>query len=317
MSEKNNANEIRIKRLYDAPIAMVWDAWIDPAQAAQWWGPRGFTITTLAKDLRPGGHWTYIMHGPDGTDYPNKAQYLEVEKHAKLVYDHGGNDDQPPMFRVTVTFSEKAGKTTMDMRMALPTPEAAAATRKFVKQANGESTWDRLAEYLAKRTLGKEKFVINRSFDAPLELMFQMWSDPKHMAQWVAPAGFEVDYIKADIRDGGSAFYVMTGNGVKMYGRVAYLKIEQPQSLVYHQQFCDQYENLTRHPMAPTWPETMATTVQFTQEGPGQTRLTLTWEPHGPITDEELATFINARSGMTQGWTGSFDHLEAYLAIPR
>ena len=48
-----------------------------------------------------GGHWDYTMHGPDGTDYPNKTQYFEVEEHAKLVYDHGGNDDRPPMFRVT------------------------------------------------------------------------------------------------------------------------------------------------------------------------------------------------------------------------
>ncbi len=314
MAEKNKSNEIRITRVYDAAVAVVWDAWTDPEQVAQWWGPRGFTLTTHTKDLRPGGNWTYTMHGPDGVDYPNTTQYLEVEKHARLVYDHGASDERPPMFRVTVDFSEKQGKTTMDMRMSLPTPEAAEETRKFIKKAGGDSTWDRLAEYLVKESGGKENFVINRSFDAPIELMFQMWTDPKHFSQWLAPTGFQMEFIKADIKTGGSTFYFMSGNGLKMYGRARYLKIERPDGLVYTQQFCDKDENISRHPMAPTWPETMLTTVKLTEEGPDRTRVTVTWEPHGATTREELETFINGRSGMTQGWTGSFDKLEAYLA---
>src|SRR6478609_8272281 len=120
MAAKAKSNEINIMRVYDAPLVAVWDAWTDPEQVAQWWGPRGFTITTHSKDLRAGGHWNYTMHGLDGTDYINKTKYYEVEKHARLVYDHGGNDAQAPMFRVTVTFKEGRGKTTMDMRMGLP-----------------------------------------------------------------------------------------------------------------------------------------------------------------------------------------------------
>src|SRR6201995_5832792 len=125
MAEKSRSNEIRLIRLYDAPVEAVWDAWTDPEQVAKWWGPRGFTLTTHSKDLRPGGHWNYTMHGPDGVDYPNKTVYFEVEKNAKLVYDHGGSDDRPPLFRVTVLFSPVEGKTKMEMCMTLPTPEAA------------------------------------------------------------------------------------------------------------------------------------------------------------------------------------------------
>ncbi len=168
MAAKDKSNEIRITRLYDAPVKAVWDAWTDPRQVAQWWGPRGFTLTTHSKDLRPGGNWSFTMHGPDGVDYPSKTQYLEVEPYSKLVYDHGGNDDRPPLFRVTVLFAETGGKTRMDMTMTLPSPEAAEETRKFIKSADGNSTWDRLAEYLAKESSGKEHFVINRTFDAPL-----------------------------------------------------------------------------------------------------------------------------------------------------
>jgi uncharacterized protein YndB with AHSA1/START domain len=314
MTATSESKEIRIVRLYDAPVQAVWDAWTDPAQVAQWWGPRGFTLTTHSKDLRVGGSWTYTMHGPDGTDYPNKTAYLEVEPLARLVYDHGANDDRPPMFRVTVQFAEVGGKTRMEMSMSLPTAEAAMQTRQFIKQAGGDATWDRLAEYLAKRLSDQEKFVINRSFDAPLAVMFDMWTDPAHFARWLAPTGFDMRFIRADIRTGGSTFYCMTGPGVTMYGRAHYEEIRAPSRLVYTQQFCDENENVSRHPMAPTWPETMRTTVDLTAEGPNRTRVTVTWEVAGHATPEELAVFTGARGGMTQGWTGSFDKLEALLA---
>jgi uncharacterized protein YndB with AHSA1/START domain len=106
----------------------------------------------------------------------------------------------------------------------------------------------------------------------------------------------------------------MTNGSVKMYGRASYLEIAKPDRLVYTQQFCDENEKISRHPMSPTWPETMLTTVQLSAEGPDRTRVTITWEPQGATTPEELATFIKARSGMTQGWTGSLDKLEDYLA---
>lgn len=202
----------------------------------------------------------------------------------------------------------------MEMTMTLPTPEAAEEARKFIKKAGGDSTWDRLAEYLEKESSGKEKFVINRTFDAPLDLMFEMWTDPKHFSQWLAPTGFNMSFIRSDIKAGGSTFYFMSNDsGMKMYGRAHYLEITRPNRLVYTQQFCDENEKTSRHPMAPTWPETMLTTVTLTEEGTDKTRVTITWEPHGKTTPEELETFIKSRGGMTQGWTGSFDKLEEYL----
>jgi uncharacterized protein YndB with AHSA1/START domain len=315
VAAKPKSNELRITRVYDAPVKAVWDAWTDPEQVAQWWGPRGFTITTHSKDLRPGGHWNYTMHGPDGVDYPNSTKYFEVEPERKLVYDHGGHEDRPPLFRVTVLFSESRGKTTMDMTMTLPTPEAAEEIRKMIKKAGGESTWDRLAEYLEKETNGAEKFVINRSFDAPLETMFEMWTNPEHFSRWLAPTGFEMKFLRSDIKPGGTTFYFMTNNAdVKMYGKAHYLEITRPDRLVYTQQFCDEQENMARHPMAPTWPAVMLTTVQLTAEGPDRTRVTVAWEPHGPTTPAELEVFLKSRAGMTLGWTGSFDKLEELLA---
>ena len=125
---RNGSNELRLTRVYDAPVRAVWDAWTISEQIEKWWGPRGFTLTTHAKDLRVGGTWRYTMHGPDGVDYPNVTTYLVVEPHRKLVYDHGGTDDRPPLFRVSVTFSESNGQTTMEMISTLPSAEAARET---------------------------------------------------------------------------------------------------------------------------------------------------------------------------------------------
>jgi uncharacterized protein YndB with AHSA1/START domain len=310
----NPNNEIKLTRVYDAPVNAVWDAWTDPKQVAQWWGPRGFTITTHSKDLRPGGHWHYTMHGPDGTDYENKTRYFEVDKHAKLVYDHGGSDERAPLFRVTVLFSETRGETTMEMTMTLPTPQAVQETKAIIKKHSGNSTWDRLAEYLEKESTGTEAFVINRTFECPLEKMFDLWTQPEHFSKWLPPAGMTMEFIKADIREGGQSFYSMSGHGMKMYGKAHYLTIHRPDRIEYTQMFCDEHGNPSRHPMAPNWPQLMHTIVMLTAEGPDQTRVTVRWQPHGNVTAEELATFVQMRAGMTQGWTGSFDKLEALLA---
>jgi uncharacterized protein YndB with AHSA1/START domain len=312
---QSKPNEIHLERVYDAPVKAVWDAWHEPDQVVEWWGPRGFTLTTHSKDLRPGGHWHYTMHGPDGTDYVNKTVYHEVEKHAKLVYDHGGNDERAPLFRVTALFGEKQGKTRLDLTFSLPTPEAAQETRQLIKQTGGESTWDRLGEHVAKRVQAKELFVINRSFPVSRERLFEVWTDPRELGRWLPPTGFTMEFVRADIRTGGSSFYRMTnGRDVTMHGRAKYLEVRRPDRLVYTQEFTDANENIARHPLAPTWPAAMLTTVTFTEEGPEQTRVTVQWEPHGETTPVELATFIAGRAGMTQGWGGSFEKLEGVLS---
>lgn len=314
MKPKNNSNELNLVRVYDASVKDVWNAWTDPKKAAKWWGPRGFTITTHGKDLRVGGFWKYTMHGPDGVDYPNLTKYFEVEEYKKLVYDHGGTEDAPPLFRVTVLFSEKNGKTKMDMTMAFATHQVAIEMGKFIKQAGGNSTWDRLGEYLEKEDSGKDVFIINRAFEAPIKTMFEMWTDPKHIAQWLPPTGFTMKYLEANVKSGGKASYSMSGNGFTMYGSCEYLKIDPLHTIVYTQQFNDEKGNISRHPGAPLWPETMLTVITLSEEAPNQTRVTITWAPYGKFTQSEVDAFIKERAGMTVGWTGSFDKLEEYLS---
>lgn len=310
----NKSNEFKIIRKYNSPIKTVWNAWVDSDQVAKWWGPRGFSITNHSKDLKIGGHWSYTMHGPDGTDYPNRTFYHEVKPYSRLVYDHGASENTPPLFRVTAVFKElNPSETQLEMTMACETAEAAEQIQKFIKQANGNSTWDRFAEYLEFQKNKKIIFVINRSFSIPLEKMFQIWTEPKHVTQWLSPTGTEMNFLKGDIRTDGRTFYKMWGKDMTLFGKAHYLKIESPHALIYTQEFCDENEKTIRHPMAPIWPETMLTTVNLTSEGSEKTRVMITWEPYGKFTPEENQFFAEARPGMTMGWTGSFDKLEDYI----
>ncbi len=316
MAARNKSNVISLTRVYDAPVQAVWDAWAVPEEVAQWWGPRGFTLTTHARDFRTGGHWHYTMHGPDGTDYENTTQYLEVVPQQRMVYDHGGHKDRPPLFRVTALFTERNGRTQLDLSMALATPEAAEETRKFIKKAGGEATWDRLAEYLGMKYAGVEQFFISRAFDAPIERMYEMWTDPEHLAQWLPPTGATMKFLRTEPRAGGTSFYAMTAaSGVVMYGRVTYLAFEKPHRIVYTQQFCDEKERVIRAPFFSDWPQTMLTTVELASEGSDRTRVTVRWEPQD-ATPADIAEFTKQRGSMTMGWTGSFDKLEAVVEQP-
>ncbi len=314
MAARSSSNEIRITRIYDAPVRAVWDAWTLPEQVAKWWGPRGFTLTTHGKDLRAGGHWRYTMHGPDGVDYPNHATYHVVDPHRKLVYDHGATDDRPALFHVTATFTEVNGKTTMELIFTLPSPEAAAEIAKHIKQAGGSATWDRLAEHLEEVATGRRRFVINRTLDDPIARVFEMWVDPEHLAKWLPPPGTTMHFLRSQIAAGQSTLFVIAGQHGTMHVRAEYLAIDPPRRIEYTQQFVNEHEQLAPAPGAETWPATLLTTVLFAEEAPDRTRVTVTSEPYGEATSAEVEAFVRERAGMTLGWTSSFDALEALLA---
>ena len=313
MAARGNSNEIRLTRVYDAPARAVWDAWTIPEQVERWWGPRGFTLTTHSKDLRVGGSWRYTMHGPDGVDYPNVTTYHVVEPYEKLVYDHGATDDRPALCRVTVTFAEANGRTTMELIFALASPEAAVEIAKHIKRAGGNATWDRLAEHLERTATGKQSFVINRTFDAPIARVFEMWASPEHLAKWLPPAGTAMRFLRSEIAPGKSTLFVIAGERGTMHVRAEYLALEPPRRIVYTQQFVDEREQLAPAPGAEAWPATLLTTVLLTEEAPDRTRVTVTSEPHGETTTAEVEAFVRERPGMTLGWTGSFDALETLL----
>ncbi len=140
--------EISITRLFDAPRELVWKVWTEPNHIARWWGPKGFTNTMHTMDVRPGGRWDFIMHGPDGVDYPNKVKYLEVKKTERLVYVHG-DEGEVAYFHATVTFEDQKGKTRLTMQMLFNTAkERNEVVEKFGAVNGLKQNMDKLGEYL-------------------------------------------------------------------------------------------------------------------------------------------------------------------------
>ena len=148
-NESNDPDrEIVIERIVDAPRELVWRAWTEADQIAQWWGPNGFTTTIHEMHVRVGGVWRFIMHGPDGTDYPNRIVYQEIVKPERLVYDHS-DDKGSDHFQATVTFAAQGNRTKVTLRAVFETAQARAAKVKFGAVEGGQQTLARLAQHLA------------------------------------------------------------------------------------------------------------------------------------------------------------------------
>lgn len=145
MSSPASDLEVVSTRVFPAPRERVFRAWTDPQILARWWGPRGFTNIFQEFNLRPGGHWRFIMRGPDGTEHPNHSIFGEIVAPERIVFDHFSG----PRFQVIVTFEEEGEGTRLDFRMVFETPEICAAIRAFADEGN-EQNFDRLAEELAR-----------------------------------------------------------------------------------------------------------------------------------------------------------------------
>jgi uncharacterized protein YndB with AHSA1/START domain len=141
-------------RVFDAPRDLVFAAFTDPKNLAQWWGPNGFTTTTHSFEFRAGGVWRFVMHGPDGRDYQNRVTYDEIVPPERIVYHHGGGDDvEPVQFRTTVTLEDLGnGKTRLTWHGQFPSAEERARVVKDYGADKGlGETMARLAAYVAEQ----------------------------------------------------------------------------------------------------------------------------------------------------------------------
>ena len=157
-------------------------------------------------------------------------------------------------------------------------------------------------------------FVISRVFDAPREVVWECFTKPERMKEWWGPKGSVIVASKMDLRVGGTYHGAMRDPGGRvMWAKFVYREIVAPELLAWVHSFSDEAGGLTRHPMSPTWPLKLLTTVTLAQAPENKTALTLRWSPL-EATEEERKTFDAAHDGMRGGWGGSFDQLDAYLA---
>lgn len=318
--------EIVITKLIEAPRDLVFDLWTSPEAIHTWWGPQGFTTTTKSMDVRAGGQWQFTMHGPDGRDYPNLITYLEVSRPDRIVYKHGGTPDVEPVnFQTTVTF-ESTGAADQRTLVTLRSTFASAAARDHVIKAygaleGGKQTLARLAATAEQRArpnaaADPKPFVIARVIKAPVDLVFDLWTDRDHLAHWFGPKGTQLTVSELDLRTGGRMVYRMgMADGSAHWGRWVFREITRPDRLLFVVSFADESGSPVRAFFDHSWPLEWLSEVTFKPHAGigGGTVVTVTWTPIN-CTDAERDQFANGTASMQAGWSGTFEQLIGYVA---
>lgn len=142
--ETAESREMRTTRTFEAPIELLWEVWANPGHIVNWWGPSGFTNTIHKMDLQEGGEWKLTMHGPDGTNFPNRSIFMEIIPFKKIVFEHFN-----PHFITTVLFEAKGPETLIDWSALFDTAEMREIIVKAHKADEGqEQNLDKLGKYL-------------------------------------------------------------------------------------------------------------------------------------------------------------------------
>jgi uncharacterized protein YndB with AHSA1/START domain len=304
MTRPTDDREIVLSREFNAPRELAWQAMTDPRHVVQWWGPRGFTTTIQEMDVRPGGVWTLIMHGPDGVDYPNHSVFQEVVYPDRIVFAHGGGrpGGTEANFIATWTFERiEDSKCRVTIRMVFPSAAARdTIVREYGAIEGGRQTLERLAEHLPAMGFTARNIVIERIVDAPPALVFRCWTDPKHMARWWGPQSFTNPVCELDVRIGGTWRIVMRGpEGTEYPCHGVYQEIVPAQRLV----FTNIATDAAGKPVLDG-----LTTVTFAEEN-GRTRMTVATSATALV--EYARGYLE---GMEMGWTQSLERLDAEVA---
>lgn len=123
------------ERWINAPQEEVFAAFSNPDRLAKWWGPEGFTSTYEVFEFRPGGHWRFTMHGPDGKDYWNESILVEIVANEKVVIEHHSGHH----FILTITYKPDREGTLIGWRQEFDTSEHFREIAEFIAQANEQN----------------------------------------------------------------------------------------------------------------------------------------------------------------------------------
>jgi uncharacterized protein YndB with AHSA1/START domain len=153
-SETTADREIVIARGIDGPRDRVFDAFTAADHLSHWWGPDGFTTTTHTFEFRPGGVWDFTMHGPDGTDYPNHIEWLEIAAPERLVFRHGDRPGDPEAFVSTVMIADLGERSEVTLRSVFNTKaQRDEVVERFGAIEGGKQTLGRLDAYVVQEAI--------------------------------------------------------------------------------------------------------------------------------------------------------------------
>jgi uncharacterized protein YndB with AHSA1/START domain len=138
--------DIVTERIIRAKPEAIFACISNPDALARWWGPKGFSNTFHEFDFRPGGSWRFTMHGPNGADYANQSQFLEIVATSRVVIRHVS----PPPFVLAISLEPREEGTLIRWQGQFATAAELERVRKFAPEAN-EQNLDRLEAELARQ----------------------------------------------------------------------------------------------------------------------------------------------------------------------
>jgi uncharacterized protein YndB with AHSA1/START domain len=269
--------EFVITREFAAPRELVFKAWTDPKQLAEWWGPRGFTNPVCEWDVRVGGKIYDVMRAPNGDDYPMGGVFREITPPERLVFACGALDKSGKLlfeFVHDATFTEKNGKTTLTLRskVTMTTPEANRYIGGFTMGMT--SSLERLSGLVKTKP-----FVIERILDAPTALVWRALTSAEDMKRWY----FDMQHFQPEV---GCDFRFVVEHEGNVYDHRCQITDLVPQKKIAYTWRFEGHEGLSL--------------VTFELFGRGRkTRLRLT---HAGL-ETFAATPMLARDNFKKGWT--------------
>ena len=162
-----------------------------------------------------------------------------------------------------------------------------------------------MAKIQDSATQSDRELILTRIFNAPRELLWQVWTEPDHVAQWWGPKGFTTRVTALDFRPGGEWRYVMVGpDGTEYPAKGVFREIVLLERIVSTDEFDEGFEST----MDIDLPQGIVTTTIF-EDFDGKTKLTLQIL-HQTVADRQK----HEKMGVVGGWNSSFDCLDEYLA---
>ena len=205
-------------RVFDAPRELVYRAWTDPIQLAKWFPPEGFTSPRCEVDPRPGGVFRVDMKAPagppfNGQVFPGPGVFREVVPNERLVFTMAPEIEpgqSMPTVLMSVRFEDVGKKTRLTIEQTLPTvADFETMAKQGMREGINESL-GKLAGVLSGNstdrglTVDGRNLTLVRVFDAPRELVWTAYTDPKHVTQWLFANDWESPFAEIDLRPGGA-----------------------------------------------------------------------------------------------------------------
>ena len=149
MTEKNDlaSRVLTLKRTFNAPIKLVWEAWTQPEHIAQWWGPKGMKTNVIEHNFKVGGKWKYVMAMPDGSEFVGEGVYSVIVEFEK-IFSSANFIPMTEGVEIRALFEENADKTNFTFSVVHPTEEYCRQQEQMGFYNGWGSTFDRLETFV-------------------------------------------------------------------------------------------------------------------------------------------------------------------------